>query len=96
MIRALIVTLILGGGFLLGMYHPHVRAIVNPCQAVRDYCSQGSNTLGNSLRCGADRLAQLFKEPSRVDCMRTWLDLNKIENNTIHAILDRLDNQEDD
>ena len=92
--RTLALTLLLTTGTLLGIYHRHVNALVDPCQAVKEYCEQDSTSLGTTLRCGADLLGQLFEKPRRVDCTRTCLDLNHIENPTFEGWLDALDNEE--
>jgi hypothetical protein len=92
--RTVALALLLTSGILLGIYHRHVSALIDPCQAVREYCEEESDSLGNALKCGADLLGQLFEKPSRVDCMRTWLNLNHIESPTFEGWLDALDTQE--
>ena len=84
---ALLLTL----GILAGIYHKYVSALIDPCQAVQTFCDQNETSVSTALICGADSLKQLFKESTRISCLRTWLDLNQVESPTLDGWLDSLE-----
>jgi hypothetical protein len=87
MLRTIALALVFTAMILVGIYWDHAKALYSPCPAVTEFCAQ-QDSLGLSFLCGIEELKQLISESTRIDCYRTWLELNRIENPTLNGWLD--------
>ena len=90
MIRTIALSMLLTVVTLSVIYRHHVAALIDPCEAVTEYCSE-NESLRKTFQCGVDLLSQMVSEHNRIDCYRTWLKLNNIENPTLNRWLNSAD-----
>ena len=87
MLKTIALSLVFTAMILGGTYWDHAKALYSPCPAVTEFCAQ-QDSLGLSFLCGIEELKQLISESTRIDCYRTWLELNRIDNPTLNGWLD--------
>lgn len=90
MLRTVALALVFTAVILVAIYWDHALALYSPCPAVTGLCAQ-QNSLGLSFLCGVEELKQLISESTRIDCYRTWLELNRMESPLLNAWLDYLE-----